>query len=182
MLCYLHTLGNLSFFKLPPCAVASCSEKGQTWRKTLWRLMKMCSCSFYIGLTVWRGRGTVSLDQGEFKVILVVCPTPPTRPPSGFQENSGPSKGSNTTIGGGGSVWIIVQEGALYKKGELHFWRSSTLSTFLLLCVTLGNNNWLVGLCLCVGALKSINSTNQFKENGRQKIRSYLWRIMQSWR
>lgn len=47
------------------------------------------------------------------------------------------------------------------------------LNTVLLLCVTMGNNNLSVGLCSCEGALKLINSINQFKENGRQKMQSH---------
>lgn len=160
MLWYSQTLGILSFPVLPPHVFLQAPEpKGQTWR-----LLKLCSFSSTFRTLCLAGGGTSSLDEGEVKVILLVCPyhafkkTPVCRIEAFLQQqNKGAAHGS------------MCERLHCMKKRNCIIEAEDTLNTFLLFSVSEEQNNWLVGLCLYVWGLTEINNNrNQFKEADRE--------------
>ena len=166
---YLQTLGNLSFLLcfFLCCGKLCCCGKVKLGGKRSAVYWECVAVVLHLGLClVGRSRLTESgwgWSQGH----------PACLSPSGFKENSSlqnagsPSAAEQKVVEPvSGSMCKRVH---CMKKEEWRYWSGSTLNTFLLVSVTGKQNNWLVGLCLYVCALKAINSSrNQFEAKGRR--------------
>lgn len=125
-------------------------KKVNSEEKWVWNLMKMCTCSFT----------KCPLAGDAWHVwIPVVCPPPPHPCPPGSWEKSGPDVAAEQQVSG--AVWRSLRTGLCFsKEEEMHYWKSGVLSKFCLLCIALGDGNWLVGLFVWQ---RSKDSSDQFK-------------------